>query len=365
MRIPLVDLNAQYENIKLEIDNAIKEVINSSDFIGNRNNRFLQTFEKNFSDYLNVNSCIGCGNGTDAIEIVLKALGIGVNDEVILPAMSWISTSEAISSVGAKPVFVDINSDVYTINVQNIKEKINKNTKAIIPVHLYGYPADMTYINEIANQYNLFVIEDCAQAHGATYMERKVGTIGNAGTFSFFPAKNLGAFGDAGCIVTNDIELGEKCRLIANHGQIERHNHILEGRNSRLDGLNAAVLNIKLKYLDKWVKSRRLNADYYKSKLLDKNLVLPKERNNYFHAYHLFVIQTEERDKIKHILDSNGVDTSIHYPTPLPFLKAYESLSYKNNDIPVATRVTNNILSLPMYPELTKDNIDFICSLIK
>ncbi len=231
-------------------------------------------------------------------------------------------------------------------------------------MHLYGYPSDMNDIIEIANQHDLYVIEDCAQAHGASYMDQKVGTIGNAGTFSFFPAKNLGAFGDAGCIVTNDIELGEKCRLIANHGQIERHNHVLEGRNSRLDGLNAAILNIKLKYLDKWVSSRRSNAEYYKSKLSQKNLILPKEQKKYFHAYHLFVIQTEERDKIKKILNKNGVDTSIHYPTPLPFLKAYENLSYKDKDIPIATRLSNNILSLPMYPELTKDKIDFICSLI-
>lgn len=359
--IPLVDLKKQYDSIKSKIDNAIKEVLINSSFIGGN---AVTEFENNFAKYLVVNHCISCANGTDSLEILLKALEIGKDDEVIIPAVSWISTSEAVSSVGAKPVFVDINSDYYTIDITKIEAKITNNTKAIIPVHLYGQPVDMIKLMAIAKKHNLKVIEDCAQAHGAEFNNKKIGSFGDCASFSFYPGKNLGAYGDAGAMVTNDTKIAEKARMIANHGQKEKHNHIIEGRNSRMDGIHAAVLNIKLKYLEKWTQQRIINANHY-SKNIKANIVIkPKTIRGGKHVFHLYVIRTKKRKKLISYLKANGVSSAIHYPIALPFLKCYEYYNHKENDFPVSYKLTKEILSIPMFPELGLENIEYISKII-
>ncbi|MAP66611.1 MAG: erythromycin biosynthesis sensory transduction protein eryC1 [Candidatus Marinimicrobia bacterium] len=361
-KIPFVDLKIQYKNIKNEIDNAIQIVLNETAFI---KGKYVEEFEKKFAKQYGVKHCISCGNGTDAIYISLKALDIGLGDEVITVANSWISTSETISQSGAKPIFVDIN-EYYNIDTKKIEKKINSKTKAIIPVHLYGQPAEMSIIKKICKKYNLFLIEDCAQAHFAQWNEKKVGTIGDMGTFSFFPGKNLGAYGDAGCIITNDDKFAVKARMFANHGSLIKHQHKIEGINSRLDGLQAAILSVKLKYIDKWTESRIKNAKLYTELLSSiQNVQTPKIHSNAKHVFHLYVIRCDSRDKLNQYLNANGVSTSIHYPTPLPLLKAYDYLKLDQNDYPVSKNYKNQILSLPMFPELSKGEIVYITDLIK
>lgn len=357
--IPLVDLKKQYESIKSEIDNSIKDVLANTSFIGGGT---VTEFETNFKKYIGVNHCISCANGTDSIEILLKALDISKGDEVIVPAISWISTSEAVSSVGAKPVFVDINPDYYTIDLTKIEDKITNNTKAIIPVHLYGQPVDMPKLMAIAKKHNLKVIEDCAQAHGAEFNCKKIGSFGDCASFSFYPGKNLGAYGDAGAMLTNDIEIAEKARMIANHGQKEKHNHIIEGRNSRMDGIHAAVLNVKLNYLKRWTSRRIEIAENYNSLLSKSSITCPKKIKDGKHVYHLYVIRSLQRDKLKKELAEKGISSAIHYPTALPFLKCYKHLNHTKDDFPIASSYTDQILSLPMYPELNNQEIEFICN---
>ena len=357
--IPLVNLKKQYESIKLEIDNSIKDVLANTSFIGGGT---VTEFETNFKKYIEVNHCISCANGTDSIEILLTALDISKGDEVIVPAISWISTSEAVSSVGAEPVFVDIDPDYYTIDLTKIEDKITKNTKAIIPVHLYGQPVDMIKLMAIAKEHNLKVIEDCAQAHGAEFNSKKIGSFGDCASFSFYPGKNLGAYGDAGAMLTNDGKIAEKARMIANHGQKEKHNHIIEGRNSRMDGIHAAVLNVKLHYLNNWTNRRIEIAKIYNSLLSKSSISCPKKIKNGKHVYHLYVIRSSQRDKLKKELAEKGISTAIHYPTALPFLKCYKHLKYKKDDFPIANLYTEQILSLPMYPELNHQEIEFICN---
>jgi dTDP-4-amino-4,6-dideoxygalactose transaminase len=359
--IPFVDLTAQYKSIKGEIDDAISACIANTNYI---KGRAVAEFEKAFADYLNVNYCIGCGNGTDALEIILKALNIGNGDEVIVPALTWISTAEAVTNVGAEPVFADINPETYTIDPSLIEEKITKRTKAIIPVHLYGCPADMDQIGIIADKYNLKIVEDCAQAHGAEFRGRKVGSFGIASAFSFFPSKNLGAFGDAGAIVTNDKELSEVVRKISDHGQLgEKHKHFIVGRNSRLDSLQAAILKVKLKYLDQWNMKRQDVASQYISKLsVRREFILPVIETKKNHVFHLFVIRCDNRNQMIELLDEKEISWGIHYPNALPFTDAYSYKKHKPEDFPVASLIIRNIISLPIFPELTPDQINLICS---
>ncbi|XDD51549.1 DegT/DnrJ/EryC1/StrS family aminotransferase [Leptospira sp. WS92.C1] len=364
-QIPFVDLKTQYRNLNREIDRAIDSTIARTAFIGGSSNVDIKEFEEKFSNYLGIKHCVSCANGTDSLEILLRSFGIGPEDEVIVPALSWISTSEAVSSMGAKPVFVDIEENHFTIDTNLIEKKITNRTKAIIPVHLYGHPADMGPILKLARKYNLYVIEDCAQAHGAEYEGQLVGTIGDAGSFSLFPGKNLGAYGDAGCIVTKDDEIASKARMIANHGQLEKHNHVLEGRNSRMDGIQASILNVKLPRLKEWTEDRRTNAKTYHEKLKNLDLLLPKEAKNVKHVYHLFVIRSAKRSQLQSALKKGGVETSIHYPTPLPFLNAYKQEGYTKLDFPVAAECCEEILSLPMFPELRLLDIEFISNIIK
>lgn len=359
--IPFVDLHRQYISIKEEIDNAINDVIQNTAFIGGKK---IADFEEDFAKWLGIKFCVGCANGTDSIEILLQSMGIGVGDEVIVPAVSWISTSEAVSSIGATPIFVDIDPITYTIDIDKIEVAITNKTKAIIPVHLYGHPADMLTIMTIAKKHNLKVLEDCAQAHGASINGQYVGTFGDAASFSFYPGKNLGAYGDAGGMVTNNVEIAKKARQISNHGQEGKHNHLIEGRNSRLDGLQAAILNVKLPYLSKWVKDRNEVGKNYLKSINTSKIGLPSVNEGCVHAWHLFVIQSENRDQLKKYLLENGVESAIHYPTALPFLKCYENGNFKASDYPIAFEFTKKILSIPMFPELNKDEQDNVINLL-
>jgi dTDP-4-amino-4,6-dideoxygalactose transaminase len=357
MNIPFVDLKAQYLSIKNDIDNAIQNILENANFVGGQP---VKDFEANFAQFLGIKHCIACANGTDSIEILLQAMGIGQGDEVIVPAMSWISTSEAVSYIGATPIFVDID-EYFTINTDLIEAKITQKTKAIIPVHLYGQPANMPKIMEIAKKHNLKVLEDCAQAHNATIAGQKIGNFGDCASFSFYPGKNLGAYGDAGGMTTNNDQIAEKARRIANHGQIKKHDHAIEGRNSRMDTLQASILNIKLPHLDTWTQKRQENAKYY-SELFANNtkVIAPKIRENASHVFHLYVIKTQNRTALQEKLAQNGIQTAIHYPTALPFLECYKNRNFTPKDFPVAFEIQNQILSLPMYAELTKENIKFV-----
>ncbi|MFM1999847.1 MAG: hypothetical protein RL204_1794 [Bacteroidota bacterium] len=358
MNVPFVDLKAQYESIKSEIDGAIQSVIDKTAFISGE---FASSFEKEFSNYLGLENVVACANGTDSLEILLQAAGIGIGDEVIVPAISWISTSEAVSSIGAKPVFVDVDEN-NLIDLSKIEEKITPRTKAIIPVHLYGYPVRMDLLMEIANRNKLFVLEDCAQSHGAEVFGKMVGTFGDCSSYSFYPGKNLGAYGDAGAMATNNSDLARVSRAIANHGQIGKHNHIMEGRNSRMDGIQGAILNVKLKYLNEWTSRRIDNAALY-NKYLKSNVVRPQVQNGLKHVFHLFVIKHERRDELALYLKECGIETAIHYPTPLPLLPCYcNNPDEVKHQYPKATEAANRILSLPMYAELSEKQIEYVAS---
>lgn len=361
-KIPFVDLKSQYQNIKNEVDTAISNVINETAFIGGK---YVKNFENEFATAYGAKHCIGVANGTDAIYIIMSMLGIGSDDEVITVANSWISTSETISQTGAKPVFVDIENDYFTINPDLIESKITNKTKAIIPVHIYGQSAQIEKIQAICKKHNLFLIEDCAQSHFTKFNGQNVGTFGIASTFSFYPGKNLGAYGDAGCILTNDDELAEKCRMYANHGALKKHHHQIEGINSRLDGLQASILSAKLPHLQNWNSSRFKNAVLYNELLKGiSSIQLPVVRENTTHTFHLYVIRAEKRNELQEYLNTMGVETAIHYPTPLPLLNAYKYLGKSSADFPVASDYMNKILSLPMYPELSKESIEYIVNCI-
>lgn len=360
MRIPFVDLKLQYQSIKSEIDSAIASVISDTAFIGGSSNKYITRFEKDFASFLNVTHVISCANGTDSIEILLEAYHIRTGDEVIVPALSWISTSEAVGRVGAKPVFVDVCKDTLLMDINKIEEAITPATKAIIPVHLYGNALDMEAIMKLAGKYKLIVIEDCAQAHQAAYNGKMTGTFGHAASFSFYPGKNLGAYGDAGCIATNSEEIAVTCRMIANHGQLEKHNHVMEGRNSRMDGIHAAVLSVKLNYLDEWNNKRIKNSELL-SKLIDADKYsIPVVNQSAKHVFHLYVIRHAKRDALKKFLFEKGIETAIHYPNALPFLKAYSGFGYSPSSFPVAFSETQKLLSLPLFPELSHEQIQYI-----
>jgi dTDP-4-amino-4,6-dideoxygalactose transaminase len=354
--VPLVDLYAQYLLIKKDIDEAIATTIKNSGYIGG----VVKDFEKAFSAYTGIPHVIACANGTDSIEILLKAFGIKSGDEVIVPACTWISTSEAVSNVGATPVFVDIENDFFTIDTSLIEKAITRKTKAIIPVHLYGHPADMPAIMQIAGRYNLVVIEDCAQAHGAMINGKMVGTFGHAASFSFYPGKNLGAYGDAGCMATGDNEIAELARMIAQHGQKGKHNHLIEGRNSRLDGIQAAILLAKLPYLESWTEKRIAHAAYYHQQLRESNIEIPGTREGYRHAFHLYVVRLNNREACRDRLAASGIETAIHYPAPLPFLPCYAHRGFMPEQFPVSVANQHRILSIPMYPELSKADLNHV-----
>jgi dTDP-4-amino-4,6-dideoxygalactose transaminase len=375
MNIPLVDLKRQYDSIKEEIDSAMSEVISKSAFVGGP---FVESFERSFASFCGAKHCIGVGNGTDALFIALKYLGIGEGDEVIVPANSFIATAEAVTMTGAKVVFVDINPKTYNIDVNKLEDCVKSRyalcsmrsanrLKAIIPVHLYGQPADMGPILSVSKTYGLKVIEDAAQAHGAIYKGRRIGSTGDVACFSFYPGKNLGAYGDGGAIVTDNHELAVKMRMYANHGRIDKYDHELEGVNSRLDGLQGAILGVKLKHLPEWSEKRRRNAYLYNQLLKETDLIPPVEISDVKAVYHLYVVRTrkEWRYKLQDYLRSKGIATGIHYPIALPNLKAYARLKQTENDFPEATQASEEILSLPMFAELKEEEIGYIAQEIR
>jgi len=365
LKIPFVDLRGQYENIKGEIDQAIADVIASSAFIGGP---FVKAFESSFATFCGARHCIGVGNGTDAIFLVLKAMGIGQEDEVITAANSFIATSEAITMSGARVVFVDVRPDTFNIDTEKIEEKITQQTKAIIPVHLYGQPADMEPILHLARKYNLKIIEDAAQAHGALYKGKKIGSLADAACFSFYPGKNLGAYGDAGAVVTNDEELALKVRMLANHGRSDKYDHKMEGVNSRLDGLQAAILSAKLPHLPAWTESRRRNAYLYNESLRQvEDIVTPIELEDTRGVYHLYVLRVRSglRGMLQKYLLSNSIVTGIHYPIALPSLSAYSCLNHAKEDFQIAITASKEILSLPMFPELQDGQIQYVSKKVK
>jgi len=361
--ITFVDLKAQYNSIKEEIDEAIQKVLDTTSFIMGEE---LEKFEEEFALFCNTKYAIGVANGSDALILALRACGISKGDEVITVPNTFIATTESITHIGGKIVFIDINSKTYTIDVSKIEEKITEKTKAIIPVHLYGQPADMDPIMRLAKKNNLRVIEDAAQAHGAEYKGKKVGSIGEIGCFSFYPGKNLGAYGDAGMITINNEEIAEKIKLLRNHGRItKKYEHEIEGYSSRLDNLQAAILRVKLKYLNQWNGCRRRNAQKYNELLNNVNGIITPYKADYAkHVYHLYVIRTEERDQLKEDLKTNGIATGIHYPIPLHLQPAYNYLGNKRGDFPVTEKASQEILSLPMFAELSEDQIVEIVKLI-
>jgi len=360
MKIPFVDLHAQYLSIKDEIDEAIAEVIAESAYIRGRQ---VDAFEQAWAKTLGVQRCVSCANGTDAIYMALRALGLRHGDEVITSAHSWISTSETITQAGGRVVFCDTDEDTFTIDPLDIERKITPATVGIIPVHLYGQPADMEVIMAIAKKHNLWVIEDCAQAHLAKYHGELVGTFGNVATFSFYPGKNLGAYGDAGCVVTNDDRLADWMATFARHGG--KGDHVMEGINSRMDGLQAAILNAKLPYLPAWTAARRDVAARYDALLGDVgDVITPKAVRGRDHVYHLYVVRTENRDALRKHLSEAGISTVLNYPKALPFYPAYSYLGHVPKDFPVSCFNQSRILSLPIYPEMGTEMIDYVVKCI-
>jgi dTDP-4-amino-4,6-dideoxygalactose transaminase len=361
--IPFVDLKAQYRLIAFEIDKAISKVISDFDFI---RGKYVQEFEKKFAIFCSSKHCVGVGNGTDALFVALKSLNIGPGDEVIVPANTFIAIPEAVSITGAKVVFIDCDPQTYNIDVQKIPAQITERTRAIIPVHLYGQPADMDTIQIIARKNGLKIVQDCAQAHGATIAKKPLSLYGDILCFSFYPSKNLGAMGDAGALVTNDDDIAKLARMFANHGRLSKYEHMFEGINSRMDGIQAAILNVKLKYLLNWTEKRKKIASLYNQMLYGAgDVVTPHVMSNFEHVYHLYVIRTKKRDVLKEYLKNNGIHSGIHYPIALPNLQAYRYLGHTPRDFPVASMYQNEILSLPIYPELKKEMIEYIASKVK
>lgn len=360
--IKFLDLHKQYSSIKNEVDSAVASVIRDSAYIGGY---YVQRFENEFAEYQEATHCVGVGNGTDALEIAIESLDLPPNSEIIVPANSFIASAEAVTRSGHKVVFCDINPGDFTLSVADVTRRINENTSAIMAVHLYGHPCDMAPLQQLAEEFNLRLIEDCAQAHGAEYKNHRVGAIGDIGTFSFYPGKNLGAYGDGGAIVTNDEGLARKCRMIANHGRIAKYNHEFEGRNSRLDGLQAAILSVKLKHLDEWLETRRGLARVYEVGFAGiADLIIPKAESWALHAYHLWVLRTGKRDALRDFLSERDIATGIHYPISLPQLPAYDYLGQSGENM-LANVIGAELISLPMGDHLNVEQAEYVVSVVK
>jgi dTDP-4-amino-4,6-dideoxygalactose transaminase len=379
LKVPFLDLKIQYKEIEQEVVPMVIDVMANGAFVGGPQ---VSGFETEFAKFCNSNYCVGVNSGTDALRFALIAIGVGSGDEVITVPNTFIATTEAISQVGAKPVFVDIDPDTCNMDpnklndylkfrnpqsaIRNPQSAIRNRVRAIIPVHLYGQPADMDPILEIAQKSGIAVIEDACQAHGASYKNRKAGSMGDVGCFSFYPGKNLGAFGEGGAIITQNETIAQKIRMIRDHGQRKKYFHDLEGYNGRLDAIQAGVLRIKLKRLVDWNKSRRENAAYYNELLSEiSSVTLLTEAEFAYSVYHLYVILVDERDGLQKYLGDKGIATGLHYPLPLHLQKAYAHLGYKKGDFSVTENIADRLLSLPMYPELTSEQIDYVVAAIK
>jgi dTDP-4-amino-4,6-dideoxygalactose transaminase len=365
MNVPFVDLKTQYKDIKEEIFHEINEVLDNTAYICGKK---VKKFEEDFAKLLKLKYAVGLSSGTDALHVALSALGIKQSDEVIVPVNTFIATSEGATLCGAKPVFVDNDEKTYNIDVDKIEDAITPKTKAVIPVHLYGQPAEMDAVNEIAERHNLHVVEDCSQAHLATYKEKKIGGIGNIGTFSFYPGKNLGAYGEGGAVTTNDETLYSTMLKYRQHGSIEKYIHDIEGHNYRMEEIQAGVLNVKLKYIEKWTESRRRLAKLYSETFADlkaDDVITPYNPDYVNPVYHLYIIRVPKREELMKFLNGKGIQTGLHYPIPLHMQKAYSHLNYKESDFPVALKQSKEILSIPMYPEMTDEMVSYVCETIK
>jgi dTDP-4-amino-4,6-dideoxygalactose transaminase len=381
MNIPFLDLKTQFRAIEHEVLPMVKEAMENAAFIGGAQ---VSGFETEFATFCESKHCVGVNSGTDALRFALMATGVGPGDEVITVPHTFIATAEAISQVGARPVFVDIDPKTYNMDPNRLEDYLSKRLeksttsdrpratssqpqpKAVIPVHLYGQPADMDPILEIAKKRNLIVIEDACQAHGSQYKGKRAGSMGTIGCFSFYPGKNLGAYGEGGAVVTQNEEIANKIRMIRDHGQAKKYYHDMEGYNGRLDAIQAGVLRIKLKRLGGWNESRRQNAQYYNELLSPiKGVTVPQEADGCRHVYHLYVILVDDRGGLQKYLNDKGVGTGLHYPVPLHLQKAYSNHGYKEGDFPVTESVAKRLLSLPMFPELTKSQIEYVAQNIK
>ena len=363
VRVPFLDLKAQYASIRDEIAAALQKVLHNTAFASGP---FVEQFEQEFAPFCQCEFAVGSSSGTAALRMALLGLGIGEGDEVITAANTFIATAESIISCGAKPVFVDIDERTYNMNPHFLENAITPKTKAIVPVHLYGQMAEMDSIMEIACANDLFVIEDACQAHGAEYKGRRAGSIGDAGCFSFYPGKNLGAYGEAGAVVTNNANLAEKMRMFRDHGQKKKYYHSVIGWNDRMDGLQGAVLSVKLKHLPTWNKTRRKNAQLYDELLSDVNCVVtPVEADAAKHIYHIYAIRVHNRDALMSALAEKDIHCGIHYPIPVHLQDAYRFLGYKEGSFPVAERCADELVSLPMFPELSQEQIERVSEEIK
>ena len=358
MKIPFIDLHAQYISIQSEVDDVVKSVLSQASYIGGH---YVRHFEARFAEQLQINHCVGVGNGTDALYTILTALDLPAGAEVITPATSWISSAETITQAGARVVFCDIDPNTYTLDPQRVAEKITEHTAAVIAVHLYGQSAPMAALAALCQERKLYLIEDCAQAHFTQEGEQYAGTWGDAAAFSFYPTKNLGAYGDGGCIVTRHEALAERMRRLANHGARIKDDHLFEGFNSRLDTLQAAILSVKLVHLHRWNTRRIAIAELYKSLLQGvEEVVLPAVRPGTVHTFHIYAVRARHRDALKQYLEAQGILTVIHYPVALPNLPAYSYLHHQLEDFPVSSRLQEEVLSLPIYPELTDEQVRYV-----
>lgn len=358
MKIPFASFVPMHSEIRAQLDGAYKRVMDSSYFIQGIE---CQKFEEEFARYCDCQYCVGVATGLDAILLILRAMAIGKGDEVIVPSNTFIATALAVSYVGATPIFVEPDINTYNIDVERIEEKITGKTRAIIAVHLQGRPADMDNINALAKKHDLKVIEDAAQAHGAKYKERMVGSLADAAAFSFYPGKNLGAFGDGGCITTNDRELANKVRTLGNYGSDYKYHHIYQGTNSRLDEIQAAFLREKLPQLDKWNEERRKIANRYLSEIRNPSIALPLYSDrDYEHVYHVFVVRSDRRDELEVYLSEKGIGTVKHYPIPIHLQEAYAELALKEGALPIAEEISKTVLSIPMFYGMTDEEVNYV-----
>jgi dTDP-4-amino-4,6-dideoxygalactose transaminase len=362
MNIPAFDLKRQYRNLSFELLPILEEVMAKGQFILGEN---VELLEKELADYCGTKYAVGVASGTDALLLSLEALGIGEGDEVITTPFTFFATSEVISLLKAKPVFVDIDSKTFNIDPDKIEDAITTKTKAVIPVHLFGQMAEMDDIEYLAEKYDLYIIEDACQAIGAEYKGRRAGSIGDTGCFSFFPTKNLGAFGDGGLITTNDEKLYEKIKLLRVHGSRKKYYHELIGHNSRLDEIQAAILRVKLKYLDNWIERRIEIAKIYSEGLKDLDVIVPEVKPYLRHVYHQYVIRTKHRDELQEYLSNKGIGTAIYYPLPLHLQECYKDLGYREGDLPEAEKASKEVIALPMWPELTNEEVNYIVESIR
>jgi dTDP-4-amino-4,6-dideoxygalactose transaminase len=361
VKVRFVDLSAQHKPLESELKDVFSRVLANGSFVLGPE---VEKFEKMFASYCEAEHCVTVTNGTAALQLVLQGLGVGFGDEVITVAHTFIATAEAINAAGARPVFVDIDPASYTMDPTKIEKAITSKTKAIIPVHLYGQPADMDAINTIAAKHGIPVIEDSCQAHGAKYKSRPTGSLGTAACFSFYPSKNLGACGEGGAVTTNDVELAKRIRMLRDHGSVKKYEHDFPAYNLRLEGIQGGVLAVKLPHLDGWNENRRVLAARYRELFAGSKVVTPKEMDYSHHVYHLYVVVVDDRDALKKALSEQGIENGLHYPVPLHLQKAYAYLGYKKGDFPVSEHVAANHVSLPMYAELPIEHVEYVAKTV-